>query len=391
MSAAVDSPLALGLFRFGMRQVWMFELIDALPLFITLPFILPLAIISLAIGHLFQLSRRIRHGSVHGPGAGSGRVLRTPDECFANLPDYPFEPHYWEHDGRRLHYIDEGAGQGDDGGEVVLMLHGEPTWSFLYRKVVPQLVAKGYRVVCPDALGMGKSDKPLDPEQYTFAKHAAAVAALCDRLGLGPDRCRLTLVLHDWGGVYGQAALPQIQPKRLVLLNTIPGPSKLPECGTDYKLALGFSLWSASVRAVGRDFDLRAMMPSMIFPSGSSDTVPAAVIDGYAAPFPGPEYKGLAMTWPLVYAHGPKKVGELLKGAHKWAWQNYEGPVLIAMGTSDALFNGRKSEPRVREWLAKASAIERIDIENASHFVSEAQPDAVAAAINGFIARHADV
>ena len=147
MSAAVDSPLALGLFRFGMRQVWMFELIDALPLFITLPFILPLAIISLAIGHLFQLSRRIRHGSVHGPGAGSGRVLRTPDECFANLPDYPFEPHYWEHDGRRLHYIDEGAGQGDDGGEVVLMLHGEPTWSYLYRKFVGPLVAAGHRVV----------------------------------------------------------------------------------------------------------------------------------------------------------------------------------------------------------------------------------------------------
>ena len=83
---------------------------------------------------------RIRHGSVHGPGSGSDVVLRTPDACFAELHDYPFEPHYWEYEGMRLHYIDEGAGEGD---EIVLMLHGEPTWSFLYRKIVPQLVAKG--------------------------------------------------------------------------------------------------------------------------------------------------------------------------------------------------------------------------------------------------------
>eukprot|EP00937_MAST-01D_sp_MAST-1D-sp2_P005946 g5946.t1 len=79
--------------------------------------------------------------------------MRTPDECFANLVDYDFKPHYWEHGGMRLHYIDEGADQGD---EVVLMLHGGPSWSFMFRKVVPLLVAKGYRVICPDALGMGK-------------------------------------------------------------------------------------------------------------------------------------------------------------------------------------------------------------------------------------------
>ena len=92
-----------------------------------------------------------------------------------------------------------------------------------------------------------------------------------------------------------------------------------------------------------------------------------------------------------MYAHGWKPIHVLLKGAHKWAWQNYEGPVLLAMGTGDPLFRPDECEPRVHEWLAKARCIERVDIDNASHFVTEAQPDAVAVAINNFIAKHTDV
>ena len=371
-----------------MQNAWMLDTIGGLPL-IALPLLLPFVILVNVIGVIFQLSRLIRHGSIHGPGSGSGEVLRTPDECFANLPDYPFEPHYWEYENKRLHYIDEGQGH-----EVVLMLHGEPTWSFLYRKVVPQLVAKGYRVICPDHLGMGKSDKPSCPYAYSFTNHAAAIAALCDRLGLGPDHCTLTLVLHDWGGSIGQCAMPLIQPKRLVLLNTVPGPADLPHLGHHWHLDTQFAVWSASVRAVGRDFDVPAMMRAFIFPAGSSSTVDDEVLAGYDAPFPGPAYKGLAMTWPLLYAgthiRNPRVFTPLL-AAQKEVGEKYRGPVLIAMGADDPLFNPKVMVPRIREWLANACSIERVDIKDAHHFVSEAQPDAVAAAIGSFLHKHADV
>eukprot|EP00937_MAST-01D_sp_MAST-1D-sp2_P002714 g2714.t1 len=385
-----DSPLALRIFRLFMRNLWTLDVIGGMPWY-ALPLLLPIVILVNAIGVAFQLSRLIRHGSIHGPGSRSDEVLRTPDARFANIPDYPFEPHYWHYEGARLHYVDEGAGQGD---EVVLMLHGEPTWSFLYRKVVPQLVAKGYRVICPDALGMGKSDKPRCPYAYSFPNHVAAVAALCEHLGLGPATCTLTLVLHDWGGTYGQCAMPLVQPQRLVLLNTIPGPADLPRCGHHWHLDTMFAIWSASVRTVGRDFDVRNAMRALIFPSGSSDQVEPAVLTGYDAPFPGPEFKGLAMTWPLIYAglhlRNPKVFTPLLAAQEEVA-KSYEGPVLVAMGAGDPLFNPDHMVPRIREWLGKASSVERVDIQNASHFVSEAQPDAVAAAIGDFIQKHASV
>ena len=213
----------------------------------------------------------------------------------------------------------------------------------------------------------------------------AAVASLCDRLGLGPDRCRLTLVLHDWG-VYGQAALPQIQPRGLSCSTRYPAQVSCPGAGLTTNRAR-LSLWSASVRAVGRDFDLRAVMPSMIFPSGSSDTVPAAVIDVYAAPFQGRNTRSRYDLAAGVRAW-TEEGWRAAQGGSWWAWQNYEAS--IAMGTSDALFNGRKSEPRVREWLQGECHRAHRHRERIS-LRERGAADAVAAAINGFIARHADV
>ncbi|MDQ3757059.1 MAG: alpha/beta fold hydrolase, partial [Actinomycetota bacterium] len=122
-------------------------------------------------------------------------ALRTPDECFAGLPGYDFEPHYVEiSDGLRVHYVDEGS------GPVVLLMHGEPSWSYLYRKMVPPLVAAGFRVVAPDLIGFGRSDKPSSRGDYTYAAHVEWMrAALFDALDLHD----VVLFGQDWGGLVG--------------------------------------------------------------------------------------------------------------------------------------------------------------------------------------------
>src|SRR3954454_23170716 len=118
-------------------------------------------------------------------------IYRTPDARFANLPDFPFEPHYLDQDGLRMHYLDEGD------GDTVLLLHGEPTWSFLYRKIIPEL--HGFRAVAPDYFGFGRSDKPTDPAFYTYDMQVTSIARLAEDLDLRD----VTLVVQDWGGPIG--------------------------------------------------------------------------------------------------------------------------------------------------------------------------------------------
>ncbi len=147
-------------------------------------------------------------------------AYRTPDERFADLPGYQFAPNYLEQDGLRMHYVDEGA------GDPVLLFHGEPTWSFLYRKVIPVLSARG-RVVAPDYFGFGRSDKPVESEWYSYDSHYASIERLVDELDLRD----LTLVVHDWGGPLG-LRLAVERPERvarLVITNTGPvrGPAAL--------------------------------------------------------------------------------------------------------------------------------------------------------------------
>ena len=126
----------------------------------------------------------------------SGRpFVRTPDECFAGLPDYPWEPRYAEVDGMRMHYVEAG----DPDGEVVLLLHGQPDWSYLYRSMIPPLAAAGNRVIAPDFIGFGKSDKPVQLADYRFLQHVAWTEEFIDVLG--PDA--ITVVVQDWGSLIG--------------------------------------------------------------------------------------------------------------------------------------------------------------------------------------------
>jgi len=194
-------------------------MIADLPLIICIPIMLPLVIFVQWLGILCQLFRLIFKNDA-GRRSADTRVLRTPESRFEKLDAYPFAPNYFEHDGMRLHYVCEGPA---DATECIVLLHGEPTWSYLYRKVIPLLAARGYRVVALDFLGMGKSDKPVASTRHSFARHVASVGALFDHLGL---REGATLVIHDWGGCIGQAALPSLggAVRRLVLLNTVAGP-----------------------------------------------------------------------------------------------------------------------------------------------------------------------
>ncbi len=139
-------------------------------------------------------------------------VLRTPDARFRDLPDYPWVPHYLGVDGLRLHYLDEG------GGAPVLLLHGEPTWSFLYRRIIPHVISAGARALAPDYLGFGKSDKWTEDHRYTYAMHAATI----ERFVVALDLRELTVVVQDWGGPIGLgvAARHRDRVARLVVLNT---------------------------------------------------------------------------------------------------------------------------------------------------------------------------
>ena len=146
-------------------------------------------------------------------------ALRTPDDCFENLPGFPFQPHYIEdlqgYKGLRGHYLDEGD---PEASEVFLCLHGEPSWSYLYRKMIPVFAAAGVRVIAPDLLGFGRSDKPVDEEVYTFHFHRDYLLRLIEAL----DLRNITLVCQDWGGLLG-LTLPQDMPerfKRLLIMNT---------------------------------------------------------------------------------------------------------------------------------------------------------------------------
>ena len=146
-------------------------------------------------------------------------ALRTPDDRFENLVDYPFEPNYVEdldgYEGLRGHYVDEGS---KDAEEVFLCLHGEPAWSYLYRKMIPEFVLAGGRVVAPDLLGFGKSDKPIGEDTYTFEFHRNYLIQLIERL----DLKNITLVCQDWGGLLGLTLPMDMQRrfKRLIIMNT---------------------------------------------------------------------------------------------------------------------------------------------------------------------------
>ncbi|WP_066826200.1 haloalkane dehalogenase [Sphingomonas mali] len=295
-------------------------------------------------------------------------VLRTPDERFADLADYPFPPHYLtvtDADGTdlRIHYVDEGPRD----AAPVLLMHGEPSWSYLYRKFVPDLVARGHRVIAPDLIGFGKSDKPAARTDYTYERHVAWMSDWLTAL----DLTDITLFCQDWGGLIGLrlvAAFPD-RFARLVVSNT-----GLP-VGTGS--SEGFDAWLAFSQNVPQ------FPVGFIVNGGTTRELTAAEIAAYDAPFPDETYKEGARQFPTLVPITPDHAS-VAENRAAWAvLERFERPVLTAFGDKDAVTNG--GEKAFIERIPGARGQPHRIIAGGGHFIQEDAPAELCALIDDFI------
>jgi haloalkane dehalogenase len=287
-------------------------------------------------------------------------VFRTPDERFAGLPDFQFEPRYVEQDGLRMHYLDEGE------GDPVLTLHGEPTWSYLYRRMIPEL-SHVARVVAPDYFGFGRSDKPTDAGWYSFDRHYASILGLVEELELA----RLTVVVQDWGGPIGMRLAVE-QPERvarMVVLNTGVGGGRAPN--------VVWLRFREVVRAAGGDFQPGRLIRTACV-RGLADDVVAA----YNAPFPTSESKAGPLMFPEHVPTEPEHPNTAPLLVVREGMQAWEKPTLVLFGDSDPIFPPEVAE-RIAELIPGALPAETIA--NAGHFVQEDAGEEVAARIVRFL------
>ena len=273
-------------------------------------------------------------------------AVRTPDEALAGLPDFPFEPHYWEWDGIRLAHRDEGE------GPPVVFFHGEPTWSFLWRKVIPPVRDAGFRCVAPDLPGFGASDKPTDFDWYSYDRHVAAAAALFDEL----DLREATVVVHDWGGPIGLRVAVDHPDRvaRMVIMDTglFTGHQNMTEA------------WIAFRNFVERTEDL----PVGFLVRGACKHDPGdEVIAAYEAPFPNPESKAGARAFPLILPTSPDMPGAEAGQRVLQALREDNRPKLVLWADSDPVLPVSTGE-RFAEVLGTQVAHV---IPDASHFLQE--------------------
>jgi haloalkane dehalogenase len=273
-------------------------------------------------------------------------VYRTPDERFAELRTYAFAPRYAELDGLRMHYLDEGD------GEPVLLLHGEPTWSFLYRRMIPPIALVG-RVVAPDYIGFGRSDKPVDRGWYSYDAHYRSVEALVEQL----DLQRLTVVMQDWGGPIG-ARLAVTEPDRvarLVVMNTGFYSGRPPS-----ETWLRFR---DLVRRTGTDFDPGRLIQLTCVRELEDDVVAA-----YDAPFPSPESKTGLLMFPELVPTEPEHPSAPAMLRVREALRSWRKPTLVLFGDSDPIFSVRVAE-RIAAFIPGAGPARTVA--GAGHFLQE--------------------
>lgn len=298
------------------------------------------------------------------------KALRTPDERFANLPGYSFAPHYrmvsdTEGGELRLHYLDEGHVD----APVVLMLHGEPSWSYLYRKMIPVIVSAGYRAIVPDLIGFGRSDKPSQRSDYTYQRHVTWVRALLDQLAL----TQITLVCQDWGGLLGLRMVGE-QPDRFA--RVIAANTGLPT--GDQHPGEAFLKWQSFSQSTP------VFSAGEIVRRSCVSALSAEVIAAYDAPFPDETYKEGARQFPLLVPTSPS---DPAAAANKLAWQGlfqFRKPVLIAFSDQDPIT--RAMGPILQKLIPGCKGQAHPTIENAGHFLQEDQGEAFADVVVSFMA-----
>lgn len=299
-------------------------------------------------------------------------VLRTPDERFVDLPDYPFAPHYADvaipgEDGTlRVHYLDEGPAD----AAPVLLLHGEPSWSFLYRHMIPILVAAGHRVVVPDLVGFGKSDKPAETADYTYERHVQWMRELLfDHLDLRD----ITYFGQDWGGLVGLRVLASA-PERYA--RGIVGNTGLPE--GDGKLSEAFLAWQKFSRESPK-FPI-----GNIVNGGCATDLSAEVIAAYDAPFPDDSYKAGARIFPSLVPSLPDDPGAAENRAAWSVLEQWTKPWLCTFSDQDAVTRGGEG-PFTRR-IPGAAGQPHVTIVGGGHFLQEDKGAELAEVIAAFIA-----
>jgi haloalkane dehalogenase len=299
------------------------------------------------------------------------QVLRTPEERFEGLDGFPFAPHYTDipdQDGGtlRVHHLDEGASD----GEVVLLLHGEPSWCYLYRKMIPVLGAAGLRSIAPDLVGFGRSDKPAAREDYTYARHVEWMRALLfDEL----DLRGITLVCQDWGGLIGLRLVAEHPDRfaRVVAANTF-----LPVGNTPAGEA--FMNWRRFSQEV------ETFPTGFIINGGCTSTLSEAVIAAYDAPFPDETYKEGARQFPTLVPITPD---DPASEANRAAWtvlDQFDKPFLTAFSDGDPITAG--SDPILQARIPGAAGQPHTTIEGGGHFLQEDKGEDLARVVVGFVA-----
>lgn len=292
------------------------------------------------------------------------KALRTPDARFENLPGYDFEAHYVNVDGMRMHYVDEGPEDGD----VVLLLHGEPSWSYLYRHMIPPLAAAGLRAVAPDLVGFGKSDKPTKKSDYSYAGHVAWMRTFIESL----DLTGITLFCQDWGSLIGLRVAAENERRfaRIVLGNGgMPtGDQEMPKAFLIWRAFALYSPWFP----IGR-----------IIQNGTVADLGDDVIAAYDAPFPSSSYKAGARAFPKLV---PTRSDDPASDANRAAWDVYrqwQKPFLTTFSNRDPITRGL--EVPWQKTVPGAKNREHVKIKNAGHFLQEDKGPELAEVLIDFV------
>ena len=336
--------------------------------------------------------------------------VRTPDACFENLPDWPYEPQYVEIDGLRQAYVDVGSGES---GETILLLHGQPSWSYLYRHMIPVLADAGHRVIAMDHVGMGRSDKPTDPDYYTYLGHTERLETFIQELEL--EQGNLNIFVQDWGsliGLYVIGTNPDWFDRVMVGNGFLPEyeegtvPFELPDNPTVTRNLLHANITNAPEqqeplydedgnRVESMDFDRDAVfgiwidyarndarfVPSLLLESQTYFPLTEEEEAAYDAPFPSRIFLGGARAFPGLT--------DQLPGVTQVAWEGlttYEKPFLTIWGNNDSGNLGLpETQQQLLDRIPGTEGWDHVRLEEASHFLQDDQGEEIANRINDFI------
>ena len=332
-----------------------------------------LLIVAISIAFIFYLSNQKPEINYDRFNLVSPGILRTPDDRFENLEDFPFKANYLTIGDTRIHYLDEGPRN----GEVIYLLHGEPAWSYLFRKMIPVLVDAGYRVIAPDMVGFGKSDKYISVEDYTHQMHVDKMTQLIVELDLN----NITAHVHDWGGLVGLRVVAEEPDRfsRIIASNTsliATGRGVLNDMFSFIAYPLfKFSIWFQGP-ATWEEFIGGDGFTGWIRYSKSTDnidvggimqtlgTVSASERVGYEAPYPNATYKAGAQIFPYLI---PSELRKNEK-AYRDVFEKWDKPFLIANSDNDPVTS---NNPRLVEMLKRVPTAEEIVIKGPGHFIQE--------------------